>query len=167
MSGPEPSATQPAGPPPGPPPAVPPSAPSAAAPPRAASPLDSLVASMGMAQLLVVGGSALLVLIDLVFGLILREYSLAYVIWGAAALILLAYFAGRSGRAMPFRYESVLIGLGLVVAVVGAREIAGSLLSILRSAGAWDAPELLAFAGYVVGIVAVGWGTWQLWRGQR
>lgn len=155
-------------PPPQPTAAPAPPPPAAAAPPPAApNALNSLVATMGLAQLLVVGGSALLVAVDLVFGLFMREYSLSHAIWGGAALTLLAYLANRRGVALPFRYESVLLALGAVVAVVGLREIAGAAMSILRAPGAWDGPDLLAFLGYAVGVVAVGWGTWQLLRGRR
>jgi hypothetical protein len=148
----------------------PPAAPPPAAPPPAApspGPLDNLIASMGLPTLLVVGGAALLVLMDLVFGVILREYWLDTVIWVAAALVLVVFFVARRGMQLPVSTSSLMIFLGAVIGVAGARELLASALSIVQRPGAWDGPDLIAFAGYAIGVVAVAVGAWQLWRGGR
>jgi len=150
------------------PPAVPP-APTPAAPQAAGpTPLDNLVASLGLSQLLIVGGAALLVLVDLVFGVLIRDYYVADVVWVPAALIVVAFVVNRRGMAsLPFRYESVLLGLSLIIIVGGVRDALIGLLSIAQSPTAWNALEIISHLALTAAVVAIAWGAWQLWRGQR
>jgi hypothetical protein len=66
--------------------------PDAAAPAQPApSPPDNLVASMGITQLLIVGGAAALIVLDVLFGTLLREFFVGEVTWLGAGVILVAY----------------------------------------------------------------------------
>lgn len=149
--------------------APPPEQPAASAPsaPRS-SPLDGLVASMGLSQLLIVGGAAVLVVIDLVLGLVLREFFIGDAMWLGAAGILLAFAVGRRAPGLlPMAYERVLLVGGLIVAIVGARGILFDVVSLVRSPSAWGAMEIIGLLGYIVAVLAVAWGVWQLARGNR
>ncbi len=123
---------------------------------------------MGMTQLLIVGGSLLLLAIDVVFGVLLREYFIGEILWLAAVAILLTYFGrARLADTLPFAYETVLVAGALAIAIVGARGLLFDVVSLVRSPTAWNALELLGLVGYAVAVVAVGWGAWQLLRGRR
>lgn len=143
--------------------------PPASAAPQPSSPtaLDNLVASMGMAQLLVVGGAALIVVVDLILGVLLREYSAPSVAWAGAAAILLAFLASRMSSALPFRYETALLIVAAVVAAVLVRNFVIDLLVFLRPPVGLSAPVMLGLVLYALAGAAMAWGAWQLWRGRR
>lgn len=134
----------------------------------AASPLDSLVASMGLTQLLIVGGASILLVLDILFGVILREYFIGDAMWLGAAAILLGFLVGRRMPGLlPMAYQSVLLVGGLIVTLVGARGIIFDVVSLVRSPGAWGAMEVIGLVIYVVAVGAVAWGVWQLSKGRR
>jgi hypothetical protein len=143
--------------------------PDATAPAQPApSPLDNLVASMGTAQLLIVGGAAVLVVVDLLFGVLLREYFIGDAMWLGAGGILLAFLVGRRmPNMLPMAYERVLLVGGLIVAIVGARGIIFDVVSLVRSPSAWNAMEIIGLLAYIAAVLAVAWGVWQLAKGQR
>lgn len=142
-----------------------------AAPPPAApqpSPLDNLVASMGMSQLLIVGGAAIVVLTDLILWIILREYSAAPVAWAGSAAILLAYFASRrAAQWLPIRYETLLVALAAVVVAVLVRSLLSDIVFFLTPPMGMAPLRLLDNAIYVIAGLMMAYGSWQLIRGQR
>lgn len=155
---PPPASTPPASPPPAPVPAS----------PAGPSPLDNLVASMGLSQLLVVGGALVLVGVDLVLGWLAQQYFIGDMLWFAGLAIVLAFLFNRRMAAMlPFGYQTVLLVGGAIIAIVGLRGVILDILSFVRAPGAWDAIELLGLVLYTAAVLAVAWGTWLLMRGRR
>jgi len=157
-----------ASPPPPPPPPAAGAQPAAPAAPAGPSALDNLVASMGMAQLLIVGGALLLVLVDLLLGIIVNEYYASALVWLGSAVVLVAYLANRQRPgSLPVDHRTLLLGAAAVIALIGLRDIVIEAIDVLRFTSSWDAVELLGLLLYVVGIAAVAFGGWQLWRGRR
>ena len=148
-----------------PPPAAPPPA---APPPPARSPMSSMMASMSQSELLVVAGAALLVLGDLVFGVLLRDFYAGDLIWIGAALALLAFWLHRRGSwGLPMRFDTTLMVLGAIVGLIGARDLIIELYFVLRNLD--DLPSatyLLGLVAWAIGIVAMAVGAWQLYRGR-
>jgi hypothetical protein len=149
-----------------PPPAPPaPAAPAAPAGPAAPNVLDNLVASMGLSQLLMVGGALVLVGIEVILGMLIGEFTLTDAIWFGAVVIVLGLAASRWAPALlPFSYRNVLLVGGLIIAIVGADRIVFNLLSLGRAPSAWNATELLGLVLYVGSVIAVAWGTWLMLR---
>jgi hypothetical protein len=162
MTGPDNTQSPDAPPPTAPPPAAPPPAPSAP------SPMASMVSSMSQAEMLVVGGAVLLLGLDLIFGILLRDFYAGDLIWLASALVLIAFLVSRrAAGSLPFKYETILLVAGGAVLLLGARDIVIEVYFILRRSFDVNATYLLGALIFIVGVVAMGVGAWQLWRGRR
>ncbi|HEY7598651.1 MAG TPA: hypothetical protein VH741_01900 [Candidatus Limnocylindrales bacterium] len=134
-----------------------------AAAPGAPSPLDNLVATMGLSQLLIVGAALALVLLEIIFGKLLREYFVSDVAWVASGFILLAFAATRGmPTLLPFSYRSVLLGGAWAIVLVGANQIVYDVLALGRSTGGMSAFDLLGLLIFVGAVIAAGWGAWTM-----
>ena len=172
-SGSTPPPPPPSGPPPSPPrPATAPAFPAtgsdaATAAPARTSPVAALIASLSQAEQLILGGSLLIVLVDLVFVIIVRGYSFSDVVWAAAAAALfVAWLHRRSPGVLPLRYETALLILAALAAVIAARKILSDLLFVLRPPIGADAAFMLGMLGLAVGAAAMAMGAWRLARGR-
>ena len=153
---------------PAPPPVAPPP-PAAAAPPPAAppstGPSTSLFAGVSQGELLILAGSALILLGDIVFG-IFGDYSYSAVVWVAAVLsLILVLTHGRPqlGMTMPEGgYRIALILLGGLAFLAGVRYL---LLDAIYVPG--RSLALTYLLGALVFYVAVGLmsvGAFMVWR---
>jgi hypothetical protein len=169
MAGPD-QTTPPATPPP-PPATPPPAAPPPSAPPPspgAPSPVSTFMASLSQAEMFILGGAALLFLVDLILGVLLDARYIGDVIWLLAAITLVvAFIQRRSPRLLPASYETILLILGALVAVSAVREIVVDLLFFLRPPAGASIAFVLRLVGLVVGAGAMGWGAWLLARSRR
>jgi len=157
---------------PTPPPATPPAAPSppaAAAPPPATpastGPSTSLFAGVSQGELLILAGSALILVGDIVFG-IFGDYSYSAVVWVAAVLsliLVLTHNRPQLGMEMPQGgYRIALILLGGLAFLAGVRYL---LLDAIYVPG--RSLALTYFLGALVFYVAVGLmtvGAYMIWR---
>jgi hypothetical protein len=158
---------------PAPPTAAPPAAtppPAAGAPPPAApvastGPSTSLFAGVSQGELMILAGSALILLGDIVFG-IFGDYSYSAVVWVAAVLsliLVLTHNRPQLGMDMPAGgYRIALILLGGLAFLAGVRYL---LLDAIYVPG--RNLSLTYFLGALVFYVAVGlmsFGAFQIWR---
>lgn len=121
---------------------------------------------MSRAELLILGGALLLLLVDLIFGLAIVEYAFSDVVWTAAALALIVAFVNRRMPSLlPGAYGTLLLGLAVVAVVMGVREIVEDVLFILRPPAGADAAYVLGLVGLIVGVGAMAAGAWQILRG--
>ena len=139
-----------------------------AAPPvgaRSTSPWTTLMASLTTAEKLILGGAVVIVLVDLIFAIIIQQYSFSILLWVAAVGGLAVAFARRRiPRVLPAPYERLLLVVGGLAVVVGAREIVFDLFRILRPPLGASPAYILGFIGLVVGVAAMGYGAWLIWR---
>jgi hypothetical protein len=157
--------------PPPPPSAATPAAPppAAAAPqpaaPASTGPSTSLLAGVSQGELMILAGSALILIGDIIFG-VFGDYSYSAVVWVAAVLsliLILTHNRPQMALEMPAGgYRIALILLGGLAFLAGVRYL---LLDIVyvpgRSLGA------TYFLGAIVFYVAVGlmsFGAFQIWR---
>ncbi|CAN5833936.1 hypothetical protein BH24CHL6_BH24CHL6_13130 [soil metagenome] len=123
---------------------------------------------MGLAQLLIVGGAALIVALDLILGVVLRLYSAPAVVWAASATILLAFFLSRRAPALlPARYQTLLILLAAVVALVAARSLLVDVFAFLRPPLGLSATGMLGLLAFSGAAALMAWGAWQMSRDNR
>ena len=142
-------------------PSPPPPPPAAARP----SPLAGLLSSLSQAEQLILGGALLVLLVDLVFGIVIRAYIISDVVWAAAAgALMVAWLHRRSPAMLPLRYETVLLVLAALAAIVAARKVLSDLLFVLRPPIGADGTFVLGMLGLAVGAAAMGAGVWLLAR---
>jgi len=123
-----------------------------------------MVSSMSQWELFIVGGALLIVLGDLLFGLLLREYYAPDVIWGVAAIALVVFAANRRAPGSVPMYVNVMLLAGAAVAILGAREFIYDLLTVLRNLNVVGPAYLLGFVVWVIGVALMAWGAWLAWR---
>ena len=132
--------------------------------PSQPSAMSSMVSSMSQWELFLVGGALIIVLGDLIFGLLVREYYAPDVIWGAAAVALVAFAANRRASSSVPMYLNVMLLAGAIVALLGAREFVYDLLTVLRNLNVVGPAYLLGFVVWVIGVALMAWGTWLAWK---
>ena len=132
--------------------------------PSQASAMSSMVSSMSQWELFLVGGALLVVLGDLLFGILLREFYAGDVLWISAAVVLIAFAANRRAPGTVPMYSNVMLLAGAVVALLGAREIIIEVLFALRNLDRLASVYLIALVVWVVAIALMAWGTWLAWR---
>lgn len=110
-------------------------------------------------------GALILILVELVFGILLREFYANDVIWLASVVALLAFYANRQRPGSVPAYESVMLLAAAAVAIVGVDRFLYEGYYILRNAGDMSdqAVYLLGFVVFIIGAVLVAWGGWMLW----
>jgi hypothetical protein len=155
----------PAAPPATPPPATTPPATPPPAPPTSTGPSTSMFAGVSQGELLILAGSALILLGDFVFG-IFGDYSYSAVVWVAAVLsliLVLTHNRPQMGMDVPAGgYRIGLILLGGLAFLAGIRYL---LLDAIYVPG--RNLSLTYFLGALVFYVAVGLmsvGAFMVWR---
>ena len=158
---------------PAPPPAAPPGAspPAAAAPPPPAPPATkgpstSLLAGVSPGELMILAGSALILLGDLVFWVLTSYYNFGTVVWVTAVLsLILVLTHNRPQFAMDVpsgAYRLILIVLGALALVAGVRSLIFDLQFLAGHSIA--AMYLLGALVFYVGVGLMAFGAFQLWR---
>ena len=142
-----------------PPPQQPSQPPAAPAQPSA---IATLISAMSRWEQLTVAGALVIVLGDLLFGIILREFYAGDLLWIAAAVALVAFAANR--RATVPLYFNLMLLAGGIVALLGARELVIELLFILRNFADVSAVYLIGFIVWTAGLVLMAWGAWLTWN---
>jgi hypothetical protein len=150
-------------PPAGGPPPPPPGGSTSSAPPQPSA-LNSMVASMSQWELFVIIGALVLVLGDLVFGIVLRDFYAGDLTWLAAAVALVAFFANRRTAGSVPMYGNLMLLAAAAIALVGARDLVIEVLYVLRTLNNVDATYLIGFVIWAIGLALVAWGGWLLWR---
>ena len=151
-----------------PPPAQP--APAAAQPvpaPAAGSQVSSALSALSQAELMILGGSLLILVVDLVFSIVLDWYFIDELTFLLAAVALIAVVMTRFLRmSLPVDYSLLLVGSGLLLGVLGVRNLVWDLFIVGRRSSAQDVEYLLPALLLYVGIALVFFGAWRLWRGR-
>lgn len=144
-----------------PPPSQPPTQ---AAPPPSA--MGAMVDSMAPWERYVVIGALVLILGDVVFGILLREFYAGDVMWLVSAIALVAFFANRQRAGSVPAYSSVMLLAAAAVAVIGVRGFLIEAYYVLRNASTIsnEMVYLLGFVVWIIGVLLVAWGGLMLWR---
>jgi hypothetical protein len=109
---------------------------------------------------LLVGAGALLILIgELVFGVVTRDYSIGQLPWALAAVALIVVAVRASGRTFPAS-DTILVVAGLGMAVIGVRDLLYDVRSLSGESTTW----YLGFVVYYLGVVLMAVGAWMVWR---
>ena len=111
-------------------------------------------------------GALILVLGDLVFGILLRDFYAGDVVWLASAIALIAFYANRRWPGRISAYTTVMLLAAVVVGLVGLRDALIEVYYILRNISTLSdgAIYLIGFVVWIVGLVLVAYGGWMLWR---
>lgn len=149
----------PAAPPPPPPPAAAP-----AGAPRPSVDFSALTSRFGTAELLIVGGSAVVLAAEVIFGWLLYESFAGHVPLLLSVLMGGSIVAQRMGKMdMGSRHTTALILLGVGMAVVGADDLILTFRSGFNVGGLTLLGDLAIWIGE--GLAAVG--ALMLWRSSR
>ena len=141
-------------------PSTPPPPPAAAAP----SAMNSMLGRFSQAELMIAGGALLLVIVELIFGIATRDYSIGPLQWAIETVTLLALLGPRLARiSLPISSETIAVMAGITIAFVGVRD----LVYELRDLAGASAMFYVAMVGYYVGVALMAVGAWMLWRGRR
>ncbi len=139
-------------------------------PPTQAAPqpsaMGTMVESMAPWERYVVIGALVLILGDVVFGILLREFYAGDLMWLASAVALLAFYANRQRAGSVPAYASLMLLVAAAVAVVGVRGFLIEAYYVLRNAGDMsnEMVYLLGFVVWIIGVLLVAWGGLVLWR---
>jgi hypothetical protein len=144
-----------------PPPQAPPGQPAAAP-----SAMSTMMNSMNAWERFIVIGALILVLGDLVFGILLRDFYAGDVVWLASAIALIAFYANRRWPGRVPAYTTVMLLAAVVVGLVGLRDALIEVYYILRNISTLNdgAIYLLGFVVWLAGLALVVYGGWMLWR---
>ncbi len=143
----------------------PPGQPAPPAPPAPQpSAMGTMVQSMAPWELFIVGGAALLILFDLVFGIVLDRYYAGALEWLAAAIAVAAFVANRRRAGSVPMYQSVMLLAAAAVALIAGRDLIIELIYIVRDLRNPDATYLLGFITWAIAAAIIAWGGWMLWR---
>lgn len=141
----------------------PPAPPPASVTPTAASPMSGMLTSMTQTELMIAGGAALIVITGLVF-MVFNGYYVSDVIWGGAAIALVAVLWHRRMPAgMAANYEWLLIGMSAFIGLLAVRTLLGDLVYIATPPAGLTVPRLIGMVGFYVGATLMAFGAWQLW----
>jgi len=147
-----------------PPASPPPMAPAPAAP----SAMSNMLAALSMGELAMLAGGAAIVLLDVVLWVV-SGYSFSHVIVAGAALaVALIVLRSRLTAGLATNYRALLTVIAIVIAVMGARNLALDVLNLGRSSGiGLSAIYLLGLLVVTGGAAAMAYGGWLIWRGNR
>ena len=122
---------------------------------------EAIAKLTGPGEPLIALGAALLVFVDVFGAIIFEEYSLRYMGWLPAVLIIVAIVAHRFGGVrLPVDYGMLLASLAFVAGVMVARDLIWDLRNnIFDGGGGTVVFALIAWAGGAVSLV----GAWQVW----
>ena len=138
----------------------------AAPAPAAPSAINTFVASMSRAELAVLIGGGLIVLIDVIFWFV-DGYGLNSAFFGAGGLAALLVLARRSlPAAVSGIYSALLFALAAGVALMGARNAILDVLFIARPPGGASATFMLGFVGMLVATAAMAYAAFLMWKGR-
>jgi hypothetical protein len=128
--------------------------------------MPAFVSAMSRTEMFLAGGSALILLTDLIF-IFISGYSVSSLMWAAAALLLAAILLKkRLPASLLANFNWLLLGLAGVIVLIGIRWFIGDLVWIATRIGRLDGPYLLGMIGVYAGAALVGLGAWQLWKGR-
>lgn len=154
---------QPQMPPAAPPPPPPPTA-APAGVPRPSMDFSALTSRFGTTELLIVGGSALILAAEVLFGWLLYESFAGHVPLLLAVLMGGSIVAQRMGKMdMGSRHTTALILLGAAMAVVGADD----LILTFRSGFNLGGLRLLGDLAIWIGEALAAAGAFMLWRSSK
>ncbi|MEO7118853.1 MAG: hypothetical protein ABIZ34_07775 [Candidatus Limnocylindrales bacterium] len=149
----------PAAPPPPPPPAM-----SPAPAPRPSMDFSALTSRFGTAELLIVGGSALILAAEVLFGWLLYEAFAGHVALLLSVLMGGSIVAQRMGKMdMGGRHTTALILLGAAMAVIAA----DSVILYFRTSFHGGGLSLLGNLAFWIGEGLAAAGAFLLWRGDK
>lgn len=125
-----------------------------------------MMASMAPWERFIVIGAIILILGDVVFGVLLREFYAGDLVWLLSAGALLAYYANRTKPGLVPSYATVMLLIAAGIAVVGVRDFVIELYYILRNLSdlSDQALYLVGFIVWIVGVALCAYGAWQQWR---
>jgi hypothetical protein len=118
-----------------------------------------MMSRLSQGEMLVGGGALLIVVAELVFGVVTRDYSLGQLPWALAAIALIVVALRATGRTFP-AHETILIVAGLTMAVIGVRDLLYDVRSLSGESTTW----YLGFVAYYLGVVLMAVGAWMVWR---
>jgi hypothetical protein len=150
--------------------APPPAPPAQAAPPASAtatapSAVNSFMASMSQAELMMGGGALVILLADLVFG-VFGDYGFSAVIWGSAAVVVIAVAMRRLFKwGFGTGYETILVVATLLAVLATIRNL---ILDVLFVPGRnLDITYFLGALTLYVGVALMAVGAWRMLRAVR
>jgi hypothetical protein len=133
-----------------------------AAAPSAAS---SFVGSLSRAELALLGGGALILLLELI-GWFVGGFGLSLVIVGAAGvLVAMVLLRGSLPGSISGSYAPLLFAFGVLAVIPGADVFVRGLLDIARTGGV-GVEYLLNWLGLGAAVVAIAFGVYLLLRGR-
>jgi len=123
---------------------------------------EAIAKLTGPGEPLIALGAVLLLVVDVVGDILARDYSIPYIAWLPAILIVLAVVAHRFlGKELPVNYGTLLAALALVAGLVIIRELIDDVrYDYLDRGGSTVFFALVAYAGGAVALI----GAWQVWR---
>ena len=122
--------------------------------------MNNMLARFSQAELLVGGGALLIILADLIFGLVTRDFTVGQLPWAIATVVVFAIVALRMmGRTLPMDHQTILVMAGVAMAFVGVRD----LLYDLRSIAGETATYLLGALVYYAGAALMAAGAFMSW----
>ena len=121
---------------------------------------EAIAKLSGPGEPLIALAAVLLLFVDIVGDIIMQDYSIPYMVWTPAVLIVIAVVAVRFGSVeLPVTYGTLLATLALVAGLVVARELIDDLRYDYLRGGA---RVFFALVSYAAGAVALV-GAWQVW----
>jgi len=128
--------------------------------------MANMMSSMSAWERFMVIGALILVLGDLVFGILLRDFYAGDVVWLASAIALIAFYANRRWPGRISAYTTVMLLAAVVVGLVGLRDALIEVYYILRNLSDLtnELTYLLGIIIWIAGIALVAWGGWQQLR---
>jgi hypothetical protein len=128
--------------------------------------MGTMVESMAPWERYVVIGALVLLLGDVVFGILLREFYAGDVMWLASAIALVAFYANRQRAGSVPAYASLMLLAAAAVAVIGVRGFLIEAYYVLRNAATIsnEMVYLLGFVVWIIGVLLVASGGLMLWR---
>jgi hypothetical protein len=118
-----------------------------------------MLSRLSQGELLVGAGALVLVLGELLFGVVTRDYSLGQLPWAIAAIALIIVALRAAGRSFP-AHDTILILAGFAMAVVGVRDLLYDVRTLAGESTTW----YLGFLAYYVGVALMAAGAWMIWR---
>jgi hypothetical protein len=129
-------------------------------------PLDALLASMSRAELAILAGAALLILLDVISWFASGFGFTNIIVAGALVSALLILARNSLPAAVAGAYPALLFVFALMTALMGARTAILSLLQILQPPAGASPEFLLNFVGLLAGSAAIAYGVFMLWKGR-
>jgi hypothetical protein len=131
-----------------------------------ASPMASFVGSMSRAELAILAGAALLILLDVISWFASGFGFTNIIVAGALISAVLILARTNLPAAVGGAYPALLFVFALMTALMGARTAILSLLQILQPPAGASPEFLLNFVGLLAGTAAIAYGVFMLWKGR-